>query len=169
MKLIVLLLGFSVQCAAQNITVVQAEKLSEEIVNCIKKNAIFRDSLNFEAIEKDFTQYIDTLNTYQKVGYYYTMQLRKVGDKHSFYTNKSVIENFSKKQKDSLGFRYQLLEGNIGYLNIPGFLSTDQKVIDSFANQIHNAIRELDNKANITGWIVDLRNNTGGNMWPMVL
>ena len=169
MKLIALLLGFSVQCAAQNITVVQAEKLSEEIVNCIKKNSIFRDSLNFETIEKDFTQYIDTLNTYQKIGHYYTMQLRKVGDNHSFYTNKKILENFSKKQKDSLGFSYQLLEGNIGYLNVPGFLSTDAKVVDSFANQIHNAIRELDNKVRITGWIVDLRNNTGGNMWPMVL
>lgn len=56
-----------------------------------------------------------------------------------------------------------MLEGNIG------FLSTDNSVVNNFANQIHNAIHEMDSRSTIKGWIVDLRNNNGGNMWPMVL
>ncbi len=169
LNLLTFLLVFSNQCLAQTITVKQAKKLSGEIVSCIKKNSIFSDSLNFISMEKDFNEYVDTFDTYQEVGYYYTWQLRKVGDNHSFYISKRSMENFSKKQKDSIGFGYQLLEGSIGYLNIPGFLSTDYKVVDDFANRIHNAIKELDNRENIKGWIVDLRNDVGGNMWPMVL
>lgn len=168
MKLIAFLLLFSTQCFAQNITVMQAKKLSKEIINCIEKYSIFSDSLNFENIEKDFEQYIDTLDTYDKVGHYYTKQLRKVGDKHSFYTTRRKMEDFSQKQKDSIGFSYRLLDENTGYLNIPGFLSTDNNVVNNFANQIHNAIRELDKRGKINGWIVDLRNDNGGNMWPMV-
>ncbi len=169
MKLLILLFLFSTQCFSQTITVKQAQNLSKEIVSCIKKNSIFRDSLNLEGIEKDVAQHIDTFDTYKEVGYYYTRQLQKAGDKHSFYVHKSTLENFSQKQKENIGFSFQLLEGNIGYLNIPGFFSSDNSVVNDFSNQIHNAIRKLDSMENISGWVVDLRNNDGGNMWPMVL
>lgn len=169
MKLFLPLLLFSLQCAAQTITEKQAKKLSGEIIKCIRQNSIYSGSLDYEDIQKDFEQYIDTFTTYEKVGKYYTMILRMAGDNHSFYANKKMLDNYSKKQKDNIGFSYKLLEGNIGYLEIPGFLSGDKDVVNDFANQIHNAIRELDTKQTITGWIVDLRNNTGGNMWPMVL
>lgn len=72
MNLIALLLLFSTQCSAQTITEKQAKKISNEIVSCIKKNSIYSDSLNFEKIEKDFQQNVDTLDTYSKVGLYYT-------------------------------------------------------------------------------------------------
>jgi len=169
MKIFTFLLLLSTPALAQTITVKQAKKLSGEIVSCIKNNSIFSDSLNFKSMEEDFEQYADTFQTYQSVGIYYTRQLRKVGDRHSFWVSRATMENFSKKQKDSLGFSYQLLEGTIGYLNMPGFLSTDNNVVNEFANQIHNAIKELDSRNDITGWIVDLRNDNGGNMWPMVL
>lgn len=38
----------------------------------------------------------------------------------------------------------------------------------SFSSKIQALIRELDAGNNIKGWIVDLRKNTGGNMWPML-
>lgn len=169
MKLFLPLLLFSLQCAAQTITEKQAKKLSGEIIKCIRQNSIYADSLDYEDIQKDFEQHIDTFTTYEKVGRYYTLILRMAGDNHSFYVNKKMLDNYSKKQKNNIGFSYKLLEGNIGYLEIPGFLSGDKDVVNDFANQIHNAIRELDTQQNITGWVVDLRNNTGGNMWPMVL
>jgi carboxyl-terminal processing protease len=169
MKIIVLLLFFSAQCTAQTITTTQAKKLSDEIIKCIKQNSIYATWLDYDDIQKDFEQYIDTFTTYEKVGRYYTLILRMTGDNHSFYANKKMLDNYSKKQKENIGFSYKLLEGNIGYLNIPDFLSVDKTVINDFANQIHNAIRELDTQQTIAGWIVDLRHNTGGNMWPMVL
>ena len=55
---------------------------------------------------------------------------------------------------------------NIGYVKIEGF-SGGGDAARNFANQIQDAIRNQDN-ADIIGWIVDLRNNTGGNMWPMI-
>ena len=37
----------------------------------------------------------------------------------------------------------------------------------AFADAIQAAIRQAD-RAELAGWIVDLRGNTGGNMWPML-
>lgn len=168
MKLIVLLLLLSSACSAQTITVKQAQTFSKEIVNCIKKNSIFSDSLNFETIQKDFEEHVDTFDTYNKVGSYYVQLLRKAGDRHSFHVMKTVLDKASAKQKENLGFTYKLLEGYIGYLNIPGFYSNDNAVKNDFVNQVNAAIREMDTHSTIKGWIVDLRNDNGGDMWPMV-
>ncbi len=54
------------------------------------------------------------------------------------------------------------LSSNIGYVQIPGFIGVGQVEMD-FAE----SIRTQDSK-NILGWIVDLRGNDGGNMWPVV-
>ena len=168
MKLAVLLLLIGSACSAQTITAKQAGKLSKEIAQCIRKNALFKDSLDIDGLEADVKAHIDTFDTYKKVGLYYTRALRKAGDSHSFYVRQEDIDNYSKKQKENIAFNYQLLDGHIGYLQVPGFLSTDQRVINDFADQIQDAIGKLDSSATITGWIVDLRNNDGGNMWPML-
>lgn len=168
MKSVLLILLFPFCCAAQDISTKQAKKLGKEILKVIRENSIYKDSLDIEDIEKDFSAHIDTFTTYAKVGNYYMMLLRMAGDNHSFYSTGKALAAYSAKQKQDLGFSYRLLDGGIGYLSVPGFLSKDQKIIDSFANSIHNAIRELDMNNTIKGWVVDLRNNSGGNMWPMV-
>ncbi len=54
----------------------------------------------------------------------------------------------------------------IGYIKIPPFNGTGVSAA-VFAEQMHGEIRDQD-KEDIKGWIVDLRKNTGGNMWPMI-
>ena len=55
---------------------------------------------------------------------------------------------------------------SIGYVRVRGFSgSADEAVL--FATRIQDSIRARD-VGDLVGWIVDLRGNTGGNMWPMV-
>jgi len=39
--------------------------------------------------------------------------------------------------------------------------------IQKYADSLQNKIKSIDNK-NLKGWILDLRENTGGNCWPML-
>lgn len=55
------------------------------------------------------------------------------------------------------------LEGPFGYIEIPGVVGGG----DSFDRDAVSAIRALDTTP-ICGWVVDLRRNVGGNMWPML-
>ena len=55
------------------------------------------------------------------------------------------------------------LRGGFGYVDIPGVVGGG----DSFDSDAVAAIREVDT-APICGWVVDLRRNLGGNMWPML-
>lgn len=55
---------------------------------------------------------------------------------------------------------------NIGYVRVGAF-SGGLAASRDFATGIQNAIRAADSDS-LVGWIVDLRANGGGNMWPMV-
>lgn len=61
----------------------------------------------------------------------------------------------------------RLLGGDVGYVRIPAFASTEVQAQTQFARTAAARIAEHAAGARM-GWIVDLRGNTGGNMWPML-
>jgi len=64
------------------------------------------------------------------------------------------------------------LDPRIGWVSIGGFAIVPgpaaQQQMQERASRWQSSIREQDNGTRC-GWIVDLRGNTGGNMWPMLL
>jgi len=66
-----------------------------------------------------------------------------------------------------------LIADGVGYIELPQFFTsfTDQEKAkaesDRYAERVQTLIRELD-QDHISGWIVDIRLNNGGNMWPML-
>jgi C-terminal processing protease CtpA/Prc len=60
-----------------------------------------------------------------------------------------------------------LINGNIGYISIPEFAGND-KLAHEYALELQSIITAFD-KHSIKGWIIDLQENRGGNMWPMIL
>lgn len=64
----------------------------------------------------------------------------------------------------------RLLAGGIGYLTVPGFAGGTHGQQVEFAETLQSLIRTLDDEAGgACGWVVDLRRNSGGNLWPMLL
>jgi len=61
-----------------------------------------------------------------------------------------------------------VLNGEFGYIRIPGNNDFAFKKVDSIASDIVAHINKV-NATEIKGWIIDLRFNTGGNMYPILL
>jgi hypothetical protein len=59
-----------------------------------------------------------------------------------------------------------ILPDTIGYVRIDP-CDCDGPAATRFAESLQQAIRAAD-RPGLTGWIVDLRGNFGGNMWPMI-
>jgi hypothetical protein len=58
----------------------------------------------------------------------------------------------------------------VGYVLVPSFGGEDSfnpEKAAGFAKQLHDHVRRLD-EMGASAWIVDLRFNSGGNMWPML-
>ena len=60
----------------------------------------------------------------------------------------------------------ELLDGATGYIDVPAFFGGGPDG-DAHATLYHGLIEEVD-EAGACRWVVDLRGNTGGNMWPML-
>jgi hypothetical protein len=58
------------------------------------------------------------------------------------------------------------LPDTIAYVRVSG-CNCNGFAADSYATALHHAIRNAD-RPGLDGWIVDLRGNGGGNMWPMM-
>lgn len=69
----------------------------------------------------------------------------------------------SSLQASAPGAVAELLDGRYGYVHVPAHVGPDVSLADS----LQDGIRHLE-QAGACGWIVDLRANGGGNMWPML-
>lgn len=93
--------------------------------------------------------------------------LRLLGDGHSFYrpVTGSAI-SVPTRTCASASFSRPALPADIGYVRVGSFSGTAAQAT-AFARAIQDSIRAND-REDLAGWIVDLRRNGGGNMWPML-
>ena len=92
-------------------------------------------------------------------------------DNHSFHWAKKQVENWENTSKQS-DYQMELSKGHhinedYAYLNMPSMGSGDSVSQTLFATKMQGLIDSLDHES-IKGWVIDLRQNGGGNCWPML-
>ncbi|MGQ0639689.1 MAG: S41 family peptidase [Gemmatimonadaceae bacterium] len=93
--------------------------------------------------------------------------LRLLGDGHSSYRSARGRSYFIPTRScRASGAQVTSIPATIGYVRIRSFSGTAEQAL-AFASGIQSVIKAADHDS-IAGWIVDLRGNGGGNMWPMV-
>lgn len=145
----------------------QCKDIVNEVVLIVAENSILKDSFDIAELHKRAMSDIEAdvaTDCYQVI----RRLVKSIGDNHSVVQSPEQSTDWS-DAAPSVGFNLisKSINSDIGYLAIPYFSSGNQIAIDSFADEVHQAIRELDN-SKVRGWIVDLRYNYGGNCWPMI-
>ncbi|MCU0635821.1 MAG: S41 family peptidase [Gemmatimonadaceae bacterium] len=93
--------------------------------------------------------------------------LTLLGDGHSSFRLPSGAFLFvSTRQCTSPTVPDPVVPSTIGYVRVPAFSGTTSQA-GSLATGLQSGIQARD-VPGVVGWIVDLRGNGGGNMWPMV-
>ena len=149
----------------------QVINFGKEIINIVKQNAIYADSVDWSSMNKEvevLSKSALSLDDAPIIADYVISKLRKAGDNHSFFQNKVSAQRYASRNSVPEQPYSKLLDGGIGYIWVPGFTSTSDTASVHFAERIQGLIRELDIKQDIQGWIVDLRKDGGGNMYPMI-
>lgn len=87
------------------------------------------------------------------------------------FTEKDFSEQWLKKYSNNPAFEVQVIDKNYGYILMPGmnFEDVSPENINELAQPMYDQIAEVKSKNNIKGWIIDLRFNTGGHVYPMLL
>ncbi len=97
--------------------------------------------------------------------------LSRLGDHHSFFlppvaaspiqpTGGPVPGAFTAVDVRTLG-------DGIARVTMPGYTQTDSATARQYVTQLHASLAAV-RSATTCGWVLDLRNNQGGNMWPML-
>lgn len=168
----------------------------EEVLNYMQENALHKHSINWKAVrEETLLRARDaktTWDTYPAIAYAIT----QLGEKHTWfnlpdklpYDRRQALEAEIKKilnrpdpdkpspfmpSKEIKGHMIQSPRGNFAYvvvpMCVPRFAEWEKNGPDfqQFADKLHGLLIELQAQKP-AGWIIDLRGNGGGNVWPML-
>ena len=93
--------------------------------------------------------------------------LMLLGDGHSFYRPVAGTPiSAATRGCGAPGSAVPPLPDTVGYVSVGSFSGTDAEA-RAFANAVQRDIATAD-RDGLAGWVVDLRSNGGGNMWPMI-
>ena len=92
-----------------------------------------------------------------------------INDHHSFYVTAGGqgVGNPSSRACSGSTVPNASVPADVGYVRIAEFSDPNPTTLIAFADGIQRQIRDAD-RDGLVGWIVDVRGNRGGNMWPMV-
>ncbi|GAB1446678.1 hypothetical protein MASR2M41_24750 [Flammeovirgaceae bacterium] len=143
-----------------------AKDYLNEMLDYMEKNHVNRKTIDWPAFRSAVQQKAASAEKIIDAdeGILYALELHNV--QTSFLiTNQGKILIFNTPCTDTAAPEVNV-PADIGYIRIPTFGSTGVNAA-IFAEKMHGEIRDKD-EAGLKGWIVDLRGNTGGNMWPML-
>ncbi len=134
----------------------------------IAQHAVYKDSVDINALREVAWKLAGTDN--DPVDHHLAVEylLQALGDHHSFLLTREQYSAWEMESApDAITFpSYRIIEG-CGYVSVPGFFSGDSLTMLAFADSLQRALGKM-NARGIKGWIVDLRQDDGGNMAPMV-
>ena len=146
-----------------------AREYLEEAFDYIEANALNSDQVDWETLREEvFTrQQGVTEISAQHIQIKYI--LTRLEDRHShFMTPEEADENFWNAHIENYPVPWgKMMVNQYAYIWMGGFASADPEVMDAYASILQQIVKELD-KQTPCAWIVDLRDNTGGNLHPMV-
>lgn len=162
----ILLFLLFISCQKQNSTPKEVSDFLTETINLLKEKSIHKNEIDWNKFEKDLfikAQHAKKLeDVYPTISY----AVKKLNDNHSYF--KAISETEQESKDESLPtFSDEITPNDIGYIRIP-FCIGSENDNKNYITSIRTKIQHQSQKK-LKGWIVDLRSNFGGNMWPMLL
>lgn len=146
----------------------EAEGFLNEVLNIMETNSINRNTIDWTEFRSKVFEKVGAAQTIDETYVGIGEALTLLGDNHSFFRKPDgggIFGNRSIRCNAAPIFSFSVPE-NIGYVKVSGFSGSREEGVP-FADRIQESIRSQDSP-DLIGWVVDLRGNTGGNMWPMI-
>jgi hypothetical protein len=145
---------------------VEARQVLEAAIDIVKSHALKRPEIPWADVEIEARTLaggaVETSDAYPAIRYL----VARLGDPHSFVlppaenAGRSAGENNPDPEVRSLDDR-------CGYLNMPGYFGTEPRAMRRYTKHLHRLIGHAV-PGTACGWVLDLRQNQGGNIWPML-
>lgn len=158
----------------------EPKKVNDEYLNnvikILKENSIESPKINWDLLVIDLNMRYPTISENNTRFHSINWVLKEYGFKHHSYMPHKFVIRWKNQSNNALNentqnqFKYpegKLVQSNIGYINIPQIMSGDSIRLELYARKTQEELKRLVD-IGAKNWIVDLTQNQGGNMWPML-
>jgi carboxyl-terminal processing protease len=139
------------------------------IVDIMELNSVRRDSIDWVAFRADVYAAGEMATTFDQTHPAIQLALQRLEDNHSWFRKPDGSYLTYPRTFSCLGAPVPTPTGipaDIGYVSIGQFSGSDAEA-DGYMNEIQVQMEAMDSD-DLVGWVIDLRGNGGGNMWPML-
>lgn len=169
LSLSVLLLAQTVVALTRAQSTTPPQAYVNEIIDLLRQHAITRERVDWPELRQRVDSLTKGAHTIEATYPAIKLAFELIGTNHTSLrtANGQLVAYHSDLQcGEHIDRTIPKLE-KVGYIRVNGFTSPDPWEKELFAFALQRKISEQDS-ADLYGWIVDLRWNTGGNMWPMI-
>ena len=139
----------------------------DEAIEKIRRHALKADGVDWDRARAKALLYASGAKTPAQTYDAVTYLVRVLKDNHSLFVSAADTRRGAENRRvDDFNLHSELV-GTHALLRIPGFGMAHRDRQVAFADDISARIEKLA-ESNPCGWVLDLRENTGGNMYPML-
>lgn len=142
-----------------------AKENMDAFIAAVRAHALYADRVPWQS----FQPRIDAAaNSAQSADNYplYREILRSLGDRHSTFRLPHEAEFARQRTRAAETPRVERLGAGVGYLKMPSVSGIEKHSARELSVGIQRQLCAIGQ--DVDGWVVDLRDNTGGSMWPML-
>jgi C-terminal processing protease CtpA/Prc len=144
----------------------EAEEYLNEALDLMQLHSINATTVDWEAVREHAFRVAARADTPTQTHGAIISVLPMLEDDHSIFFSPSEAGNFSFGDAVFTEPEVSLLDEHTGYVQIGRYLGDIGDQADAYATDLAASIEAI--QPGVCGWVVDLRLNTGGNMWPMI-
>ena len=145
----------------------------DEFFGVVQPAALDRDLLDWTQLRSDATALAGDATSPADVHDVLNLTLRRI-DHHSYLQPpadhadwSTGVDGTDEVDPDLAYATGRIVEERMAYLTVPGISSGHDKTLRAYADSLQQLIARLD-QPGVDEWIIDLRQNTGGNCWAML-
>jgi carboxyl-terminal processing protease len=145
-----------------------ARSYLESVITLAQTNSINRSQIDWPMVRREVFSRAGGAQSPSDTHSAVQWLVSALGDRHSAFLDPVALKSLPARSAAASGKpEGRVLDGRFGYVLVPTFGSPDQASIDQFATDLQGVIASVA-ASKPCGWVVDLRSNGGGNMWPML-
>lgn len=135
----------------------------------VKRSSLWRDTVTWSKVEPEVRAIAAGAETVNDVYPAIRLLLSRLGDHHSFLMKPQGAQEFRSGGADNPRPVVRVERLGIGYVSVPGYSGGEHSAALAFAQSMQDSLAAaVASGAGVCRWIVDLREDVGGNMWPML-
>ncbi|HEU5259228.1 MAG TPA: S41 family peptidase [Vicinamibacterales bacterium] len=145
----------------------EAAAVLDTAIKEVKDKALKAPSVDWATVEPAVRAFAagasKTSDTYPAIRYL----LSSLGDRHSSLMPPAQTTEFTTGAVQNPPPDVKALPDRVGYISVPGYSGGELQSMQAYTRRTHELlVATVPSVA--CGWVVDLRQDTGGNMWPML-